>query len=135
MTTLAADKVRTYELGDYNDLPVVAADIIYEGAAVGIVAGSGHARPLVAADAFAGFADHKADNSAGAAAALNVRVRRQGTIVLPIASLVATSVGASVYASDDDTFTLTSSGNTKIGTVVRFVSSGVGVVAFREYAA
>lgn len=135
MTTLAADKVRTYELGDYNDLPMVAADIIYEGAAVGIVAGSGHARPLVAGDAFAGFAGFKADNSAGAAAALNVRIRRKGTIVLPIASLVATSVGASVYASDDDTFTLTSSGNTKIGTVVRFVSSGVGVVAFREYAA
>lgn len=135
MTTLAADKVRTYELGDYNDLPMVAADIIYEGAAVGIVAGSGHARPLVAGDAFAGFADFKADNSAGAAAAINVRVRRQGSVVLPIGSLAATNIGAAVYASDDDTFTLTATSNTKIGTVVRFVSSGVGVVAFREYAA
>jgi hypothetical protein len=64
-----------------------------------------------------------------------VRVRRQGTIVLPIGSLAATNIGAPVYASDDDTFTLTATSNTKIGTVVRFVSSGVGVVAFREYAA
>ena len=135
MTTLAADKVRTYELGTLNDLPMVATDIIYEGAAVGIVAASGLARPLVAGDAFAGFADFIADNSAGAASAINVRVRRRGAVVLPIGSLAATNVGAAVYASDDDTFTLTSTSNTKIGKVVRFISSGLGLVAFEEYAA
>ena len=35
MTTLATDKVRDYELGDVNELPVIAADILYEGAAIG----------------------------------------------------------------------------------------------------
>src|SRR5687768_863678 len=65
MTTLAANKQRAYELGPRNMLPVIAADIIYEGAAVGAVAGTGHARPLVAGDSFSGFAVAKADNSAG----------------------------------------------------------------------
>lgn len=133
MTTLAANQPRAYELGNRNEIPMIAADIIYEGAAVGIVAGSGHARPLVAADKFAGFAELTANNSAGAAAAINVRVIDSGKIQLPIASLVATSVGAAVYASDDDTFTLVSTSNTKIGTVTRFVSAGVGIVDFKAF--
>ena len=56
MTTLAANKPRAYELGDQNDLPVIASDIIYEGAAVGIVKATGHARPLTSTDQFGGFA-------------------------------------------------------------------------------
>lgn len=130
MTTLAANMPRAYEMGSRNELPMVASDIIYEGAAVGIVAASGLARPLVAADAFAGFAEATADNSAGAASAINVRLISEGMIQLPIGSLVITSIGASVYASDDNTFTLTSTSNTKIGVVHRFVSAGVGVVKF-----
>jgi hypothetical protein len=134
MTTLAANMPRAYEMGTRNELPMIAADIIYEGAAVGIVAGSGLARPLVAADTFAGFAEATADNSAGAASAVNVRVISEGMIQLPIASLVITNIGASVYASDDNTFNLTSSGNTKIGVVHRFISAGVGLVAFKALA-
>lgn len=133
MTTLAANTPRAYEGGNRNEIPMIASDIIYEGAAVGIVTASGHARPLVAADAFAGFAEAKADNSAGAAAAINVRVVTNGLIELPIGSLAITNIGAAVYASDDNTFTLTSTSNTKIGKVHRFVSSGVGVVAFQAF--
>lgn len=133
MTTLAANQPRAYEQGDRNEIPMIASDIIYEGAAVGIVTASGHARPLVAADAFAGFAEAKADNSSGLAAAKNVRVVSKGLIELPIASLAITNIGAAVYASDDNTFTLVSTSNTKIGKVHRFVSSGVGVVAFEAF--
>lgn len=129
MTTLATNKPRAFELGDRNELPVIAADIIYEGAAVGDN-GSGYARPLVAGDPFRGFAEAKADNAAGAAGAVNVRVIEEGKIQLAIGSLAITDVGKPVYASDDDTFTLTASTNTHIGRVHRFVSTGVGVVAF-----
>lgn len=45
MTTLASDKARDYYQGDFHEFPVVAADIIYKGAAVGDN-GSGYARPL-----------------------------------------------------------------------------------------
>jgi hypothetical protein len=129
MTTLAADQQRAYELGERNDIGVIAADIIYEGAAVGDNA-SGYARPLVAGDPFLGFATETADNSAGAAGAKNVNLRTSGRVQLAIGSLAITDLGKQVYASDDNTFTLTATSNSAIGRVVRFVSSGIGIVEF-----
>lgn len=130
MTTLAANKPRAYELGERNELPVIAADIIYEGAAVGIVAGTGHARPLVAGDRFVGFAESKADNALGAAAAINVRVIEDGEIELAVSGAVITDVGQPVYATDDDTFQFSPVGGSFVGYVKRFVSAGVVVVEF-----
>lgn len=130
MTTLAADKSRAYELGDIQELPVVATDIIYEGAAVGDNA-SGYARPLVAADPFLGFAECKVDNSTGAAGDKSVRVRVRGQIVLAVTGVTGVGdVGEVVYASDDDTFTLTSTSNTAVGKVARYISGTTVVVAF-----
>jgi len=130
MTTLAANKPRAYELGNRNEIPMIAADIIYEGAAVGVVAASGHARPLQAGDKFVGFAEATADNSAGLAAAINVRVITNGLIALNVTSVAITDIGAPVYASDDDSFVLTASTNSYVGRVHRFVSSGKAIVAF-----
>lgn len=130
MTTLAADKARAFELGTLNDLPVIATDIIYEGAAVGIVAGTGHARPLTAADRFGGFAQCNADNSAGVAAAINVRVRSSGEVQLSVTGAVITDVGQPVYATDDDAFTFNPVAAVFIGFVKRFVSAGVVIVEF-----
>lgn len=129
MTTLAKNVARPFELGDLNDVGVIATDIIYEGAAVGDN-GSGYARPLVAGDPFLGFAQAKADNSAGAAGAVNVTVKSKGRVQLAVGSLAITDVGKTVYASDDDTFTLTASTNSAVGRVLRFVSTGVGIVEF-----
>jgi hypothetical protein len=129
MTTRASDIARNFELGDINELPVIASDIIYEGAAVGDNA-SGYARPLVAGDPFRGFAESKADNASGSAGDKNVRVRTKGKVQIPVTSLAITDVGKNVYASDDDTFVLTQSTNTRIGYVERYISSGVGIVAF-----
>lgn len=130
MTTLAANKPRAYELGERNHLPVIASDIIYEGAAVGLVDASGHAQPLAAGNRFIGFAVAKADNSAGAAAAINVEVVKSGQAELTVANAAITDVGLPVYASDDDTFTLNPADGSFIGFVKRFVSSGVAVVEF-----
>jgi hypothetical protein len=134
MTTLAANKPRAYEGGpvriEENAIPVIASDIIYEGAAVGVVDATGHARPLNAADRFAGFANAKADNSAGAAAAINVDVKQQGFIQLAVTGAVITDLGQPVYATDDDTFTFNPVSAAFIGFVHRFVSSGVVIVAY-----
>lgn len=129
-TTLGANAPRAYELGNRNEFPVIAADIIYEGAAVGLVDASGHAQPLAAANRFAGFAEAKADNSAGAAAAINVRVIESGKVQLAVTGAVITDVGQPVYASDDDTFSFVPTAKRFIGIVHRFVSSGVVVVVF-----
>jgi hypothetical protein len=130
MTTLAANKSRAFELGTRNHIPVIAADIIYEGAAVGIVDATGHARPLANPDRFAGFAEEKADNSAGAAAAIYVQVVKAGEIELAVTGAVITDVGQPVYATDDDTFTFLPTAAVFVGFVKRFVSAGVAVVEF-----
>lgn len=134
MTTLAVNKPRVYEGNrvaiEYSALPVIAADIIYEGAAIGSVDASGHGRPLVAGDRFAGFANAQADNSAGAAAAINVDLRSFGMIVLAVSGAVITDRGLPVYASDDDTFSFSPVGGSFIGFVHRFVSAGIVVVEF-----
>jgi hypothetical protein len=134
MTTLAKDAPRTFVQGDFHNYPVIAADIIYQGAAVGDN-GSGYARPLQAGDPFRGFADYKADNAAGTAGAIDVRTRTKGRIELNISGLAITDVGKDVYASDDDTFTLTQGSNTRIGYVVAWVSTGVGIVEFEATSA
>ena len=125
MTTLAVDKPRVYPVRRYeitNELPVIASDIIYEGAAVGDNA-SGLARPLVAADPFLGFAQRQCDNSAGAASAKAVIVRSRGCVVLAVTGASsAADVSETVYAADDDTFTLTAGSNTAIGKVSRWIS-------------
>lgn len=132
MTTLAQNAVREYEGGieHQNDLPVIASDIIYEGAAVG-ENGSGYFRPLVAGDNFAGFAIAKADNSSGAAGAKKVWLKTKGRIQLSVTGVTAvTDEGSMVYASDDNTFTLTSSGNSAIGKIVRYISGTTVIVVF-----
>ena len=130
MTTLAANSNRTFEIGSRNEFPVIAADIIYEGAAIGLVIGTGHARPLAATDRFSGFAEAKADNSAGAAAAINVRAVESGKIQLAVTGAVITDIGQPVYATDDNAFTFSPVAAVFVGFVHRFVSTGVVVVAF-----
>lgn len=130
MTTLSANSPRDMVVGDRNAHAVIASDIIYEGAAVGLVAASGHARPLSGGDAFAGFAEAKADNSSGSAADINVRVIRRGAVKLSVSGAVITDVGQPVYATDDDTFVFLPTGGTFIGFVRRWISSGVVEVEF-----
>jgi hypothetical protein len=121
----------TFEIGERNEFPVIASDIIYEGAAVGIVKASGHARPLTAVDRFVGFAEEQVDNSAGAAAALNVRVIKKGAVKLSVTGAVITDVGQPVYAQDDNAFYIPQDqrGLYRIHEPV-YVSSGVAIVEF-----
>lgn len=133
MTTLAANLKRVYEFNEdpiLNDIPMVASDIIYEGAAVGET--SGIARPFTSGDDFLGFAVAKADNSSGAASAITVRVRQQGTVKLTIAgTLAASDLGAPIYLTDDNTFSKTNGGSdTVVGRLSRFISTTVGMVRF-----
>ena len=130
MTTLAVDTPRDYELGDRNEFPVIAAEIIYEGSAVGIVLASGHAQPLTSSDQFVGFAEKKVDNSAGDAAALNVRVKRSGALKLAVTGAVITDVGCAVYAQDDNAFSFVPTSGIFIGFLRRYVSSGYAIVEF-----
>ena len=128
---LSADTPLIIELGNVGEYPVKALAKIYEGAAVGLDAGTGHARGLMAGDLFLGFAESQADNSAGTAGAeINVRVLQRGAVELTVTNAAITDVGAPVFASADGTFVLVEGSNSFIGVLARFVSSGVGVVKF-----
>lgn len=130
MATLAVDSIRIQEIGERNDYPVIAADVLYEGAAIGLVDATGHARPLNVADRFVGFCGKQADNALGAAAAKTVHVIESGKVQLSVSGAVITDVGQPVYATDDDTFVFLPTAAVFIGYVHRFVSAGVVIVAF-----
>lgn len=130
MTTLAVDTPRILEIGDRNEFPVIASDILYEGSAIGLVDASGHARPLTSADRFVGFCEKNVDNSTGAAAAVNVRVIKKGKVILPVTGAVITDVGNPVYAQDDNAFSFVKTSGVFIGFFIRFTASGYGVVEF-----
>jgi hypothetical protein len=131
MTTLAANTQRAYESGgNRNTFAVIAADIIFEGAAVGLVPASGHARPLAAGDRFAGFAERKADNALGAAADISVDVITSGSVQLAVTDAVITDFGQPVYATDDNLFGFSPVAGVFVGFVKRFVSAGVAIVEF-----
>ena len=133
MATLAADKPRVFEVGyDHliNEIPVIASDIIYAGAAVGESGTTGTARPLVSGDNFIGFCVEKADNASGAAGDRRVKLREAGVVRLAVTGVSAESqYGDAVYATDDDTFTLTV-GGTRIGHLIRWITSTSCLVYF-----
>lgn len=121
MTALAADRSLNCEVQRTGDYPVKASTLIYQGSLVGD--SSGTARALVAADEFMGIALwNRADNSSGAASAINVKLATQGRLKRQSVTGASTvdDVGKKVYASDDNVLTLTSSSNSLIGKIDRF---------------
>lgn len=130
MTTLNADTLRTFETQeDTNALPVASKAKIFGGALVGLTE-TGYARPLQAGDPGAGFATDGVDNSDGADGAALVTVKSRGKVCLYISGLTVADIGKNVYASDDNTFTLTATDNSLIGKLVRIEEAGNGIVAF-----
>ena len=140
MATLAKDKARSYELTgghpDYNEIPAIATDIIYAGAAVGELTTTGTGRPLVGGDGFMGFCVEQCDNSAGAAGAKLIKVLNSGVVWLTITGVDnINDYDIPVYASDDDTFTTTETGGIAIGKLNRYDSdTAKGLVYFESTA-
>jgi len=98
---------------ELRTLPVKASAQIYKGAFVGL--SGGYARGLVAGDAFAGVAYEAADNSSGSDGDIVVRVFTLGDFEHALASASRANNKSPVFASDDETLTLTASGNSFIG--------------------
>lgn len=137
MATLSVDTPRAFEnTGGHpsmNEYPIIADDIIYAGAAVGESSSDGTARPFVASDVFLGFCVETCDNTGGSAGDKRVKVYDKGVVWLTVTGADnVNDLGATVYASDDATFTLTASGATAIGKVKRYDASGKTLVAFES---
>jgi hypothetical protein len=134
MTKLSADLNRVYESGNINEFPVAAESIIYQGAAVGSNS-SGFAQPLKPTDQFLGFGEDCADNSRGSDGAKNIRVRKKGAVLLEISGITLADLNKPVYATDDNSFTLSPAGDAVyIGQISRIDSGGFALVEFSSSA-
>ncbi|GAH72365.1 unnamed protein product, partial [marine sediment metagenome] len=112
---LAADSPQVLVTGDMNSIPIIDNDIVYEGAMVGLSVTTdepGYGKPLAAGDVaadeiFLGHSIFKVDNTGGAKGAKNIRLRTGRYRLLCALAGVITDVGKPVYASDDETLSLT----------------------------
>jgi hypothetical protein len=127
---LSADTPRTYGSGVqpvFVSLPCTSNVTIYEGSAVGETTTAGTVKPLATSDTiFWGFAHEQVVNPSGGTK--RCKIRAQGIIRIAVTGASAvTDNGVSVFASDDGTFSLTSTTTTpKIGRVVRWVGTDNG---------
>lgn len=118
---LSADRnVSFYTSQELIDIPVADNVKIYKGAFVGRDRSTGYARPLVARDEFLGVAYRAADNTitGHVAGGINVRLHQAIDIVHTLAGVTVADLGKEVFASADDTLTLTPTNNSRVGRVV-----------------
>ena len=131
MVQLTKDLTRAYELGDINEYPILGGEVIYQGAAIGLEVASGYVRSLQAGDKFVGFAEDSIDASNTSDGEKSIRVKRRGSVTLELSGAAITDVGKSLYATDDNTFTLSSAGSSVyIGQISRYQYDSEIIVDF-----
>lgn len=109
----------------FVDLPGKVSTVFYEGAAVTDDGGNGEVDNLAASEGFIGFVERGVTTNA-TTAAIRVKVRTKGIIKnLAVTGLDAhTDYGVAVYASDNGTFTLTSTTTyVQIGKVIQWTGT------------
>lgn len=112
-----------------NNFPVAAATRIFLNALVGLNAGV--ARPLQKGDKFGGLCLSEIDNRDGAAGDLSVETEFGSVAIVPVAGLTGhQDFQRVVYASDDNTLTLTAADNVAVGVISRYESSTHAAVRF-----
>jgi len=134
MAALTADRNTVSREGTQFEFPVAAATRIFAGSIVGFNAGAAYAGKGVTSTTFktAGVAVEQADNSAGAAGDLRVKVRR-GTWRFANSSagdaITLADVGSDCYVVDDQTVAKTNGTSTRsvAGKVRDVEASGVWV--------
>lgn len=127
MATLAKATPRTYTTTEYEDYAVVASDKIYEGSLLGL--SSGYVRPLAAGDTFVGIAVETVDNTSGSAGDVKVRASTTLPFVMDVTGVSdVTSISLPVYASDDNTLTLTEGPNSLVGIISNWISGAQCVI-------
>lgn len=133
MTALAADRATAQRQGDEFSYPMAAAVTGYAGG-IGVLDASGNLKPAVEATGLicVGVFTEKADNSAGAAAAINGKVKAGVFRFANSAStdlIAKAQIGDTCYLVDDQTVAKTDATGTRsaAGTIVDVDSAGVWV--------
>ncbi len=130
MTALTNDTNRVFEVNnDSNAVALAAGTKVFQGSLIGKTT-TGYGRALEAGDTAMGFAKDNVDNTDGTDGEKIVEVKSMGKVSLFISGLTIADIGKDVYASDDNTFTLTSTDNSKVGKIIRFEKSDYAIVYF-----
>lgn len=125
MALSAARGVLT-EQWTYKVLPLGASKLAYRGGRACIDTSTGYVVPAVAGSATLipiGYFDETVDNSSGSAGDLSVNVRLEKEISVGWwnndtgTAVVATDLGKTCYLKDDQTVTMSSTGNSAAGRV------------------
>lgn len=119
-----------------REVPVGAAVHIYRDGFVGLDP-AGYAKAFEPGDELLGIAYAEADNSSGAAAAINVKVWVQGDFEMTVTGVAVTDVGRAVYAISDDPITasqvlFTGHPDAFIGRVLTYLASNTALVRLKN---
>lgn len=129
---LSANTTLAFIRGEQSEAPVKGTTTLYEGVLLGD--SSGYVRGLVAGDLFRGHAAEYIDNSSGSDGDQNVKLYRGiYRLQVTLSGVAITDVGKIVYASADDTLTLTPGSNSMVGVVARYVTTDTAIVEFRTH--
>jgi hypothetical protein len=104
---------------------------VYKGTMLNVDADGYVGKAAAAANTFfAGICLEEVDNSGGSAGDLNAKIARNGRWLLTFSdTLTIADVGSVVYATDDQTATVTSAANAQIvGTITEFVTASTAWV-------
>jgi hypothetical protein len=127
--TLSSDtNINRYVDQQLRTLAVKAATTIYRGSLVGLDRSTGYARPLIAADQFQGLAYEHCDNSSGANGDREVILFTQGDFEFNLTGTTRVAIGRPVFATDDNTLTLSGGSASYIGQIVDVPTTGKIVV-------
>lgn len=122
---LSADAQRVEKEGRLQSMPVKAAVTIHKGALVKVGA-DGYLAPQAAeaGAVHAGVAYEAKDNASGSDGDVSCRVETGRAFEVGGSGFVAADLGKSVYASDDDTVSVTQGANElKVGKIIEVISA------------
>jgi len=117
--------------GFVMDYQVAASDIIYEGSYVEVLA-AGHIQPAGVGSSLqgAGIALETVDNSAGSAGDKTCKVL-VGCVVADALTATVANIGDAVYASDDQTLTVTASTNAIMGWMLQITGTNTALIKLK----
>ncbi|WP_026601680.1 hypothetical protein [Methylomonas sp. 11b] len=129
MAALTTDRAATIQReNERYSFPAAAATKFYKGGIVAINASNVLVKVTAAIGLkVVGIAEEGIDNSAGAAGAVRVPVRRGLFQFVNGESIVLSDIGAAAYANDDQTIFKTATGRSQVGIIRDVDSNGVWV--------
>jgi hypothetical protein len=132
MVLTANREVDHYVDQELRSFPMAASTKMYKGAFVGLQQ-DGYVRGLVAGDRFCGIAYEELDNTGGGSGEREIRAMTVGDFALPLIGVQETDRLKEVYATDDETLSLSAGPKSSyVGHVIDKVDTDQAIIRLGE---